>query len=108
MIQLRPFQEDILNEARALLRKGEKRILLQSPTGSGKTILAAAMLGNSAAKGLRSWFIVHRKELLSQTSKRFITAGVPHTFIAANEIYDRRYPVSLCGIQTLVRRIEFH
>lgn len=106
MIQLRPFQEDILNQARLLIRRGEKRILIQSPTRSGKTILAAAMLGNSASKGLRSWFIVHRRELLRQSSARFSTCDVTHSFIAANEFYDRRRLVSICGVGTLTRRLE--
>lgn len=103
---LRPFQDDILDQVRALLREGHKRILIQSPTRSGKTILAAAMLGNSARKGLRSWFVVHRRELIRQSSARFKTAGIPHSFVAANQDYDKRNNVFLCGVQTLVKRLN--
>ena len=106
MIQARPFQDDMLNEARAKLRALIRRILFQAPTGSGKTILAAIMLGNSASKGLRSWFVVHRKELLRQSSSRFRDAGVAHSFIASNEYYDKRAMVHICGVQTLVRRLD--
>ena len=37
-IVLRPYQEDIINTIRSLMRRGIKRILLQSPTGSGKCL----------------------------------------------------------------------
>ena len=102
---LRGYQEALLDGARARLRAGVARLLLQLPTGGGKTVLAAEMLGGAARKGLRSWFVVHRKELLDQTSRTFAAMGIDHGFIATDYPINPRAPVQLCGIHTLANRL---
>jgi DNA repair protein RadD len=62
---------------------------MQLPTGAGKTVMAAAMHGNAAsALGLTSEFVVHRKELIDQTSRTFTAFGMPHGFIAAGHPFE--------------------
>lgn len=104
-MSLRPYQEAQLNCARDRLRAGVKRLLLQLPTGGGKTVMAAEMLGGAMLRGKRSWFVVHRRELLSQTSATFAAAGIRHGFIATDFPVDPDAPVQLCGIQTLGNRL---
>ena len=82
-----------------------KRLLLQLPTGGGKTVMAAEMLGGAALKGKRAWFVVHRKELLDQTSRTFAAGGIEHGFIATDFPANPFAPVQLCGIQTLANRL---
>jgi DNA repair protein RadD len=82
-MQLRPYQTEDLERVRARLRAGVRRVLLQQPTGAGKTILSGTMLKGASERGLRSWFAVHRKELLDQTSEKLRLLGVDHGFIAA-------------------------
>jgi superfamily II DNA or RNA helicase len=66
---LRDYQEWMILRAADYMRVGVRRILLQLPTGAGKTVMAAAMHGNAMASvGLTSEFVVHRKELIDQTS----------------------------------------
>lgn len=105
-MDLRPYQSAMLEEARALLRSGVRRILLQAPTGAGKTVLVATMIGNASRRGKRCFFNVHRQELLDQSSDTFRACDIPHSFIAANAFHDPRVPVQLCSVQTLARRID--
>lgn len=103
---LRFYQYDILVEVARLMRLGVRRILIVLPTGGGKTRMAAAMIGSALAQQERSQFIVHRKELINQTSKAFTGLDIPHGFIASGREYDYSAEVTLAGIQTLVRRLD--
>ena len=53
MIQFRPYQETAIQSARDKIAAGVKRILLNSPTGSGKTVIAAGIVQRAVAKGKR-------------------------------------------------------
>lgn len=109
MIHLRPYQTDLINQARSLMKQGCKSILIQSPTGSGKTALTAHMLHTAAGRGMRAWFIVHRKELIDQSAKAFQLEGLQHGIIAAG--FGRNYSarVQLASIQTLAKRFrQYH
>jgi superfamily II DNA or RNA helicase len=86
------------------MSQGHKTILIQSPTGSGKTALTASMLGTAAGKGMSSWFIVHRRELIKQSVKAFANIGIRHGIISANFMPDTRHLVQIASIQTLAKR----
>lgn len=101
---LRPYQQDIIAQARDLIRAGEKSILLQAPTGAGKTALCAHMLGTAAQRGSTAWFIVHRRELIKQSARTFHRVGIPHGIVSAGFQGDGRLPVQICGVQTLAQR----
>jgi DNA repair protein RadD len=105
-VELRAYQTEDLERVRARLRAGVRRVLLQQPTGAGKTILSGTMLKGASERGLKSWFAVHRKELLDQTSEKLTLLGVPHGFIAAGYPTNSFAPVQLCAIDTLGRRLE--
>ena len=106
MFHLRPYQHKILDETRALMRQGVKSILIQSPTASGKTVLVAHMLKTAESRGMASFFIVHRRELVKQSTITFSAVGVRHGICAANFQEDKRPLVQIASIQTLARR--FH
>ena len=103
---LRPYQHKIIEETRALMRQGVKSILITSPTASGKTVLVAHMLKTAESRGLASFFIVHRRELVKQSTITFSAVGVRHGICAANFQEDKRPLVQIASIQTLARR--FH
>lgn len=104
-LDLRPYQTDTYDQARALIKTGSTSILIQSPTGSGKTVLTAKMLKTSAERGYRSWFIVHRRELVKQSVKTLIeSADMTPGIVAAGFPGDRHKPVQVCSIATLSRR----
>lgn len=103
---LRPYQEKIISDARQLMMSGCRRFVIVSPTGSGKTALTTQMLQNAEKKGLNSQFLVHRRELIKQSSKSFAFGGVPHGIIAAG--FDRNYTkkIQIASVQTLARRLN--
>lgn len=103
---LRHYQYDMLVEAARLMRLGYRRILLVLPTGGGKTVIASSLLSSTTALGYRSQFIVHRRELIKQTSVTFNTNGLHHGFIASGMPMTFDANVTLAGIQTLVNRLD--
>lgn len=103
-MQLRPYQEEILDQARSLMKQGVRGILIQSPTGSGKTLLTAQMLKTAGNKGMSSWFNVHRRELIKQSSQTFLAMGVPHGVIGAGWTPDTSPFIQVAGVQSLLRR----
>lgn len=103
---LRPYQDQMLQEARGHMRAGKRRVLLQLATGGGKTALASYMIDGAAAKGLRSSFNVHRKELIEQTSRAFDEYGIGHGVIGAGWPFNPHELVTIAGIATLARRLE--
>lgn len=105
-LALRPYQLDLLARARAELKRGCKRLCLQSSTGSGKTVLTAQMLASAAARGKRAWFVVHRKELLDQAVRTFVEAADLHVgLVAAGFPSDASAPVQVCAVQSMKRRL---
>jgi superfamily II DNA or RNA helicase len=65
--------EALLRES---LRSGHRRPIIQSPTGSGKTVLAAAIVEKALAKGKRVIFTVPKLSLIDQTVERFNEEGI--------------------------------
>lgn len=105
MIVLRPYQTDLVARTRAAIAAGHRRVLLQAPTGSGKTSLIAHLLASAAARGKRAWFCVHRKELLDQSVQTFIEAADIHTgIVAAGYPACPLAPVQVCSVPSLSRR----
>lgn len=101
---LRDYQSAMIAEARDLIRSGATNILLQAPTGAGKTALCAHMLGTAAARGQQSWFVVHRRELIRQSARTFRAVGIPHGIVSAGFVGDALQPVQICSVQTLAQR----
>jgi superfamily II DNA or RNA helicase len=106
-VQLRPYQQGLLDEARAHLKAGVKSILLQLPTGGGKTVITATMLGRAAAKGHRCAFGVHRRELVKQSIATFNEVGIPHGVVSAGWYMDGGPRVQICSVPTWLRRTKY-
>ena len=104
--ELRPYQNDIIAETRAAMLRGVRSICIESPTGSGKTALTAAMLKTAASKGMSSLFLMHRRELVNQSIRTFASVGVPHGVIASGWFDDTRPLVQLASVQTYVNRLQ--
>lgn len=102
---LRSHQLDLLLEALGLMRQGYRRVLIQLATGGGKTVMAAAVIRAAVALARRAQFIVHRRELIKQTSKSFDVSHLAHGFVASGYRFDPAAEVLLAGVQTLVNRL---
>ena len=70
MYKLFPYQKELVNKARNCLRQN-KSVLIQSPAGSGKSIVIAEIARLTTAKGNRVMFTVHRQELIEQITNSF-------------------------------------
>ena len=76
-MELRPYQQELLQQVReALASNPEVRLMMQLPTGGGKTIIAGALLTDWLAGGRKAVWLTHRKELTKQTQKMLTEAGV--------------------------------
>ena len=105
-MQLRPYQEKIINDVRSEMLSGKKRVLAQLATGGGKTVIAAKMIATAYSRGKSVWFICNRQELVDQTARKLYSFGVPFSYIAAGYNYDPKKRVHICSIQTLARRFN--
>lgn len=88
--------------------QGCKSVLLQAPTGSGKTLLTAWMLKSCAARRQRAFFVVHRRELVKQSIRAFSEVGLPYGVISAGWWEEPTQPVQIASIQSLIRRHHKH
>jgi DNA repair protein RadD len=104
-IDLRPYQDDAVAKTRAQMAAGARRIILASPTGSGKTEIGMSFIKRNQLKGSTAWFIVDRKTLVDQTSDRFFEYGIDHGIIQGdNRLTDYSKSVQIVSAQTLARR----
>lgn len=106
MIQLRPYQEALLDGARQAFREKKRAVLLQLPTGGGKTVSGSQMIGGSSRRGLVCWWLCHRRELIAQTSKTFASMGILHGIVAGGRSSDPQKLVQIGSIQTVARRLD--
>lgn len=105
MLELRPYQDRIIDETRDYFQRGIKNVAIQLATGGGKTALCSKMLKTASDKGFNSWFIVHRRELIDQTIRTFYDFGIRNFGIcAAGYQPAKRMPIQICSIQTLRHR----
>jgi len=107
MTTLRDYQVQSINAVRDILyRQGKRSVVLQSPTGSGKTEIVSEIISSVSEKKKRVWFVVPRKELVKQSSESLARRGVPHGKIDAASKESRAYTVHVISLQTLMRRLD--
>jgi len=105
-VELRIYQKEMVAEARQTLAGGRKRVLLQAPTGAGKTIVFAHIAHRVAQRDKRVVILVHRAELVRQTVDKLRLYGVEPDLITAGTRDVARGHVAVASVQTLVRRLH--
>lgn len=113
---LRDYQKRVLREVSGNFQLN-RRVLLQMPTGSGKTKTAAYIVKKFASTGRTVLWLVHRDELLAQASRVFYDEELRHRLICSHttaRAIAAKYNNSFLGddakivistSQTLIRRI---
>jgi len=103
MIDLRDYQVRFLADLRSAFAAGHRRVLGVSPTGSGKTVCAAAMAVGAVERGGRVLFAAGRRELIDQTAATFAAAGLADLRVIQGKRDDGPpdAPVIIGSIQTL-------
>lgn len=102
-LQLYPHQAEVLGVVRERFRQGHRKIILEMPTGAGKSETAAKMHQLTSLEGnkLPSLFAVHRRTLVAQFSRRLEQYGIPHGVIIAGHTYDLSQRIQVASIDTL-------
>lgn len=106
MIQLYDYQQKIIDDTRYEFQNGATGVLMRSPTGSGKTITTAKMLQSIYMNGKTAWFIVHRDELIKQSSLAFKSLGINHGIVCAGYQPNYRASIQICSIMSLKNRLK--
>lgn len=106
MLQLRPYQEECLDNIRDSVRGGVRRLVVQAATGAGKTKIAAALVERTLTKGNRIAFCVPAISLVDQTVESFYAEGIRDIGViqANHEMTDWSKPVQICSVQTIQKR----
>lgn len=126
MIQLRPYQTQLVQAIRAAYAHSCRAPLLVLPTGGGKTVLFSYVTANAAARGRIVYLLAHRAELVRQIAMTLAKFGCYHDIIAPEPIRRQttadefrafgrsfvsrlspgRGGAAVASVQTLVRRLE--
>ena len=89
------------------------RVMLQMPTGTGKTRLFVSIVkdlhnwGAANKKAVKVLILAHRKELIEQISNNVgYKYGLAHGLIVSQNQENKIYPVQVGSVPTLNRRLE--
>lgn len=104
-IILRPYQEELIQNARTSLAKN-KRIIVQSPTGSGKSATMARMVEIAFSRGKKILVVSHRIEIVKQNAKSIRQEGISVGLISPKRKKTPELSVNSAMAQTLLRRCE--
>lgn len=96
--QLRDYQGRAVERAIDVL---DRRPILVSPTGSGKTTMATQIV---ELLGVPTLWLAHRKELIDQAAARLAAHGMDVGIVMAGYERDPDAQVQVASIQTLARR----
>lgn len=119
MIQLRPYQTDVSQQAHLAWNAGATNNLIVLPTGAGKTVVATSILDTFVGFRLA---VAHRQELVSQISLAFASMGIYHRVFAPDNVvkdiirlHRKKFgasfvhmqaPTAVAGIDTLAARVR--
>ncbi|MDD2577263.1 MAG: DEAD/DEAH box helicase family protein [Bacteroidales bacterium] len=111
-VKLRPYQiyaKEKIFEA----WKHYDSVMLQMPTGTGKTILFSSIIrdihniGVSNKKAIRILVLAHRQELIEQIAESLGRKyGIAHGIIKSGYVEQMFYPNQIASVQTLSKRLK--
>lgn len=101
-LELRPYQVEAIAAIEEAERRGVRRPLLGLPTGTGKTVIFAALIRK---RGGRALVLAHRDELLSQATDKIRQIDpVTRMGLVKAEANEIEAPVVVASMQTLARQ----
>lgn len=107
---LRDYQQEMLERLEKAWAK-HRGVMVQMPTGTGKTHLMAEVVRNASLemagkKPANVLIVAHRKELIGQISQTLTTFGITHGLIASGKPIEAAQSVQVASIQTLHCHLE--
>jgi superfamily II DNA or RNA helicase len=104
--QLRDYQTDLLDRTQQSWKSGERSVMLQLPTGGGKTIVFSHLVQSFTESGKRVLILAHREELITQAASKITAiAGITPSIIKAGYKPDYSQPIQVASVQSLTRRL---
>ena len=103
MVELHNYQKDLLHRVQDALDNDPKaRVMMQLPTGGGKTEIAGELLRRQLVNGRKAVWVTHRRELTEQTCNRLLGANVSARVEKAWKIDDPDAPAMPGGVVILM------
>jgi DNA repair protein RadD len=104
-IILRGYQDVAIDDIRTEFKKGHKKVVVQYPTGAGKTVMAMYMVKAAIEKGIRVAFVVDQINLAKQSYETAEEFGIEYGVIQGQHP-KKNLDASLqvCTIQSLAKR----
>jgi len=102
--ELREYQKAAVQSLRSALASGLHRVILSSPTGSGKTEMGFELIRSAHLKGKKVAFVANRVGLVDQTCRRLDQAGFEYGLIQGANTHSPWKNLLVCTIQTLKSR----
>lgn len=103
-MQLYPYQVEAINKIRDKYRQGKKKILLVSPTGTGKTVIFCEICKSASERNKSVIIVVHGQDLVMNAFNRLRSYGVKCDYIMGAHKFDPNLNVYVVSSDTLVRR----
>ena len=103
-MDLRAYQNDVIADYERAVAQGLRRIIVVAPTGAGKTVIAAAIIKGTRARRRPVLVLSHRREIITQTSRKLHAHDIPHGIIQAGFPGRPLEEVQVASIQTLWQR----
>ena len=85
-LQLWPYQQELKDRVLAALNRGS-RVMMQLPTGGGKTVLGLGIIKEVVDNGGRVLVLAHRVELIDQLVTQSTKYGLPTRNVYVGEPY---------------------
>lgn len=105
MLQLRPHQQEVVDQLSKGFADGHRCQLLYAATGFGKTEVAMYIMREMSKQYKRSAMILDRIVLVEQTSLRMGKYGIQHGVMQAQHWrYKPMERIQICSAQTLEKR----
>jgi superfamily II DNA or RNA helicase len=104
--ELRPHQQLAITLLRQSLMSGHRRPMIQSATGSGKTVLAGSIINGALSKGNRVIMTVPSISLVDQTYSSLFDDGIYDVGVMQSDHPQTNpaAPVQIASLDTLFRR----
>ncbi len=105
-MQLREYQQKAVDGARQVISLGRKKVLVVSPTGSGKSIMVAEIFRLASLREKKCLFLVHRRNLVLQIKETLEKFGLVVGVIMSGVETNLNALVQVSTIQTFSRRLN--
>jgi len=105
MFNLWDYQEEGVSSVTDFFDHGGKSVILQSPTGTGKTLIASTFIERMKEQSKPVYFVTSSGALLWQFSKHLESMGMHHGIIKSG-CPTLRYRVQVISVQSLMNRIS--